>query len=607
MGTESNAYRDRWFIDVKGNITGPMTTANVMRDLMDGKISVSQRISFDGKEWAAICNTAHFENALKELFKALSSQTIQDGNEAPLLQNSQISEVSTIRSLENITEGISEQLSHARHLEEMVATTQKLNIILKEISLKKKVIRQATEAEREETHPDDEDVFLSLPNKFPSLASLFKGKSTRRQRIVYSLLLILMLSGAGLEAWRANEERAAQELAAKRLAEAKLARIKGDYGKAISSFQSIKDGQTIDGLSTTELLDMADAHAQGNDFAHSDSLVHQALARSKEPGDIARAHAIVGAVAMRNKNFDMATDAYEKSIQSKPLYPTLHNLAVIRLNQKKYDEAESLFLKALALPQNNEPYSRESALFGLLYAAAELDRTEREKNPETIENKRLTVVRNLFANAATSATKRSIEIKLAQCYLELEDGKIDAFNLHALEFIDAPQGSVESRTASSEPRLSLENSIDESPATWNRLYNLCISIYNRDRSSDLYAALYGACLARTHGPEAALPYVRYAHSKQPDDPIYLGLLGSLLFKTNKVEDAQRILVTNIDRLETSSRLGWKVLTRICEDQAKTDSLTAECQAVRTPASERAENSANAPGVIPTTDQDPSIH
>ncbi|MBK7889405.1 MAG: hypothetical protein IPJ84_00695 [Bdellovibrionales bacterium] len=372
MDTGSNAYRDRWFIDVKGNITGPMTTADVIRDLMDGKISVTQRISFDGKEWAAICNTPHFETALKDLFQALSSQTIQDGNESPLLQNSQVSEVSTIRSLDNITEGISEQLSHARHLEEMVATTQKLNILIKEVTLKKKSIRQEKEDTEDEVHPDDEDVFLSLPKKLPSIGSIFKGTSSRRQRFVYGFLLVLALCGGSLEIWRASEERAAQELAAKKLAEAKLARISGDYGKAISSFQSIKDGKTLEGLSTAELLDMADAHAQGKDFQHSDDLINQVLTRSTNPAEVARAHALSGVIAMQSKNFDGAAVAYEKSIQTKPLFPTLHNLAVIRLKQKKYSEAESLFLKALAQPDTEGSENREATLFGLLDAAAEL-------------------------------------------------------------------------------------------------------------------------------------------------------------------------------------------------------------------------------------------
>lgn len=605
MDTGSNAYRDRWFIDVKGNITGPMTTADIIRDLMDGKTSVTQRISFDGKEWAAICNTPHFETALKDLFQALSSQTIQDGNESPLLQNSQVSEVSTIRSLENITEGISEQLSHARHLEEMVATTQKLNSVLKEITLKKKTIRQEKEGEEDEIHPDDEDVFLSLPKKFPSLASIFKGRSTRRQRLVYGFLLVLALMGGGIELWRASEERAAQELAAKKLAEAKLARISGDYNKAISSFQSIKDGKTLESLSTAELLDMADAHAQGKDFQHSDELINQVLTRSTSPTDIARAHAMSGIIAMQTKNLDGAAIAYEKSIQTKPLYPTLHNLAVIRLKQKKYGEAESLFLKALALPETEGSNSREATLFGLLEVAAELDRAEREKVPETKENRRLSVVRGLFAQAAAAPTNRSVEFKLAQSFIELEDGKADAFQVHALEFIDASRTSAESRTSSSERKLSLESSVDESTTAWTNLYRLCMSVYNKDRGNDLHAAFYGSCLARTHGAEAALPYVRYAHSKRPDDPIYAGLLGTLLFESKKIEEAQRILVTNIDRLEASSKLGWKTLSRICEDQAKTDNLTAECQAVRMPASDRTENITNAPGVIPTTVQPPS--
>lgn len=602
MDTGSNAYRDRWFIDVKGNITGPMTTADVIRDLMDGKISVTQRISFDGKEWAAICNTPHFETALKDLFQALSSQTIQDGNESPLLQNSQVSEVSTIRSLENITEGISEQLSHARHLEEMVATTQKLNNVLKEITLKKKTIREEKDDNEDQVHPDDEDVFLSLPRKLPSLASIFKGTSTRRQRLVYGFLLVLALSGGGLEIWRASEERAAQELAAKKLAEAKLARISGDYSKAISSFQSIKDGKTLRNLSTTELLDMADAHAQGNDFQHSDELINQVLSRSTNPTEIARAHALAGMIAMQSKNVDGAAVAYEKSIQVTPLFPTLHNLGVIRLKQKKYAEAESLFLKALAQPETEGSENREATLFGLLEVAAELDRAEREKVPGTGENRRLTVVRGLFAHAASAPTKRSVEIKLAQSFIELEDGKSDAFQVHALEFIDASRNSAESRTPSSNRKPSLESSIDESTATWTNLYKLCTSVYNKDRSNDLNAAFYGSCLARTHTANAALPYVQYAHSKRPDDPIYAGLLGTLLFESKRVDEAQRILVTNIDRLESSSKLGWKTLTRICEDQAKTDNLTAECQAVRTPASDRTENITNAPGVIPTTVQ-----
>ncbi|MBK7889406.1 MAG: hypothetical protein IPJ84_00700 [Bdellovibrionales bacterium] len=233
------------------------------------------------------------------------------------------------------------------------------------------------------------------------------------------------------------------------------------------------------------------------------------------------------------------------------------------------------------------------------------DRAEREKVPETKENRRLTVVRGLFAHAAAAPTKRSVELKLAQSFIELEDGKADAFQIHALEFIDASRNGAESRTPSSERKLSLESSIDESTVEWTSLYKLCTTVYNKDRSNDLNAAFYSSCLARTHSADAALPYIRFAHSKRPEDPIYAGLLGTLLFESKKVEEAQRILVTNIDQLEASSKLGWKTLTRICEDQAKTDNLTAECQAVRTPASDRTENITNAPGVIPTTVQPPS--
>lgn len=599
MDSASNTYRDRWFIDDKKNITGPLTTANVIRELMDGKISVSHRVSFDGKSWAAICNTEHFETALRDLGHALAKQTIRDGSEPPLLQNSQVSEVSTIASFENLTEGISEQLDHARHLGELVASTQKINSLLKELKLKKRSVRTEQENTEEDVAPEDEDVFFALPKKFPSLAALFKGKSSRRARIVYVALLLLVSIGAGIEFWNLNQERAAQELANKKLEEAQLARLSGDYGKAISSFQSLKGSKALENLSTKELLDMADAHAQGNDYQQSEALIAQAQARANSPAEAARANALSGMIAMRTNKLESAAAFFEKAVKAEPLYPPLHNLGIIRLKQKKYGEAEALLLKALAVPDSQVSINREATLFGLLEVAIELDQADRRAVPDSKVNRRLSNIRGLFEHAAGMPTKRAAELKLAQSVIEAEDDKADAFRVMALDFIDAPRNNGELSSAPSAKIIrSLESALDESVANWTSLYRLCMAVYNKNRGSELNAAFYGACLARTHGAEAALPYVRFAHLKTPGDPIYAGLFGALLFETKKSNEALQILGSNIDQIETGSRLGWKTLTQICEQKSTANELSAECQAVRTPASERMDRVNNAPGVIP---------
>ncbi|CAN5635876.1 hypothetical protein BH10BDE1_BH10BDE1_10820 [soil metagenome] len=535
------ADADRWFVQIKGQIIGPIPGAKVLERLVTDEITVIHRVSRDRRTWAAICNTPFFEDLIQYRIRAYTGETANVGQMRAGGDDEPEFEVSQVFGLHGATDNISEQLDHARQLEELTANIQKLNFLRKEIALKKQTITHEKEAdESAQMHPDDENVFIAAAQKKARFTDLFKGSENSKKRL-YILLAFVVIGGLGTQgAVMYNDHKKIDEDRAK-LQQALAAEASGDYAKAIASVKGIKSSSLSnrDFASAKELINLADAHIRGKDPKTGRALLSQAMAMNPTPAEKARAHILQAVLATDSGNLVQASAELEESLKSEELYSTLHNLGVLKLKLKKPLEAEPLLLKAIAVTEQSVGLDTSPTVIAAFEAALALDRADADAaktrsatDEAPMKMRRLESVTQMLEAALKKTTIWREELLLAISVTHFELGEIEAFQLSAVELMDSTPNSTDEK---------LKSGFDYDLSKWNQLYKYCTEIYNKPKATDFVAAFYSACLKRSHGASQALPFAKYALALRPTDPVYIGLTAELLLELKQDNDAQTIL------------------------------------------------------------------
>jgi tetratricopeptide (TPR) repeat protein len=562
---------DRWFIQIKGQIVGPMPGQKVLARVISDELTVMSRVSSDRKNWKAICNVSFFEDLVNSRIRAYAGKTEVVGQMGQGIEDETPFETNELNFNEVHTgaiQGISEQLVHARQLEELTANIQKLNAIKKEILLKRKTVAVERDRDDSEEHPDDQNVFISKPVKRFSVKEMFSGNVRHRKMAIASAVLLVggLIGTISYSAYRDRQEQIALETKAKAEAEA---RSRGEYQKAAAS----GDNQ-IKNATAEELLALAETQLKGKNHAASKLAVKQALAMTLDSSNRARAHAISAAISaaisVAAGDLDLAAEQYTESLQHVELYGTLHGVGILNIRRGNYEEAERFFLKALQLP-NPSPADRVITLVQLFETALALDKKVAAENAATtapgaapkaaVPNMattmattmaRTTASLNLVAEAIATTTVGRDRLLLTKAMGDFYLGNKEGFQTSAIELIDEPL----------DPNAeNLKSELDDDLAQWQNLVRHCAIAYNQPPINGLTAAFYAACLSRSHGPAQALPFAKYAFTVNNKDPLFGALYSSVLLSTGDAESAEKILIDN-PSFANSSKVARFVLSEI---------------------------------------------
>lgn len=551
---------DRWFLEVKGQVTGPFFGIKILERLLKDEVLVLHRVSRDRQNWKAICNTPFFEELVGERIRAYSGESSGVGQMKPGGDHEEF-EVSEIFGLHGATDGITEQLEHARQLEELTANIQKLNWLRKEIIHNRKTVFVEKEDIKDEVHPEDQNVFVPLAPKKTKWQELFKTPNPVYRKRMFILLGVIVVGLSLTQGYSFFTSLGASAEDKAKLKAATDAQASGDYAKAIAAFKGIKGSSLADAnfASAKQLLDLADAHIAGKDPKTGQMLLKKAMEMKLTPADAARAHALQSIIASQAGDLQQATVELEASLKLSEIYSTLHNLAILKIKAKKQAEAEPLLLKALEVAGKTPGLDTGATVIALFETAYDLDtkafadslkQPAIEGAPPFRMTRLETVAELLDLSKKSSGLKQ--QLHLASAVTRATLNQLEAFKRAAYELIDM----VPSR----EP--SVVHDLDFDLLRWPRLVRFCTDVYKQQPKTDQFgAAFYGACLWRSHAAAQAIPFAKYALSLRRDDPLFVGLAATLLIELNQTEEAKKILFAD-GKPVTGSKLSAAAFERL---------------------------------------------
>lgn len=547
---------DRWFVQINGQIAGPMPGEKVLARIIFDELNVMSRVSQDRKNWKAICNVPFFEELVNSHIRAYTGKTELVGQMRPGCEDEtpfEASEVNFSALHTEAIEGISEQLDHARQLEELTANIQKLNAIKKEILLKRKTVIVERDSHDDTEHPEDRNVFISKPAKKFSIREMFSGNVRHRKVAIASAVLIIggFLGTVSYTMYQDQKEQVALET--KRKADAE-AQANAEYEKVAMGRESDAANKNA---SAEELLALAETHLKGKNHSAGQLAIKQALTMTLDRSNRARAHAISAAISVATGDLDHASLQYTQSLQHVELYGTLHGAGILNVRRGNYEDAERLFLKALQLPTSNDS-DRVITLVHLFEMAVALDKKSAAehaaKGADHPGMARLTATIPLVAEALATAKAGRDKLLLVKTMGHFYLGENAAFQTSAVELIDDPSDSKIQK---------LDTDLDDDLAQWQHLVKHCANVYNQPPINGFGAAFYAACLTRSHGPSQALPFAKYAFATNSKDSIFGSLYASALFAAGEMDAAEKILTDNASFAD-SSKLARHVLAELAK-------------------------------------------
>jgi tetratricopeptide (TPR) repeat protein len=538
----------RWFLNMQGEIRGPVPAMNIVKSLLAGEFTVVQRVSRDGVNWVAVCNEPHFETIIKGLIDDLTNGA--EAKEATAITPLGDENTNTgFSNLDSIRAGISEQLAKAQKLTEVNFNTGALRTLLSSIEAKKKlVIEEAPPAETVQP----EEMFVHKVNP--------KREAERKKRHFQLLFKIFIYLGAlggivvSIDAFLKYRDRSQVELNEKLKAQALQAKALGEYDRALNLFRGIDKPELLD---PKTLLAMAEASVGAKRYPEGHSLVSQVLSRSKDAGDRAKALSLSGVMAMNEGDLSQAEAELEKSIKEGELYPALHNMGILFLDRGEAEKAEPFLLKALTTGSDDKALT--------LLALFEVSRTLEEpgaaaaKNPEPPATDRRSKVDTMLEEYAAKSDNFSNEILLSRIVLNLSLKRPELAEPLIAHFIDRDPGVPLKRDASFE--------LSRSRITDDRVLRWCSDAYTRERTKPWLNALIARCLLKPSGPAKSLPYATFASHSLPAAAEPRGLAAYILLKLSRAPEAHDLLRGSEADPKKLSRLALMTLIEVCIKEA----------------------------------------
>ena len=490
----------QWIVEIRGERHGPMTTQQVVHRLMRKELKVINRVSETDEGWVAICNEPIFEEYIHRLIEQVARQVAEGSmakaaaeeegvNDDSTVVSQDLGELSGVFNMNAIKQGISDQLSHAKELQQASQNLTLLRNLLSEIRIKRKVVIVADDkppAEEDEIHPDDKDVYVLTKRNFSDYVS--SGSS----KLLFSVLLIAVFSWLGIQ-WKEKREK-----------DEELAMIEAQQEKRMKNMYSgtLGNENEVMTLNPEDLIQKANQMLGEQRNKTEWSLVETSKSGVYMPVGVSR------------------PDNYK---EQRDVFRALNKQAYEFLLGGELKRAEEFLLKSLAL------YSEEKHIAILLLAETAILLNQAEKSKlSQIRLRQIISIINKYRSANEGASTKLYVAEMAM-YYTLDDRR--GLKRTVNKFLEQhPRGEKEPGTVGYLQKVS-----------WSGLIPHCINIYGSDNADARMSAMLAGCLVRTPSANKAEPYIYYAYKKKPGDELIKNLLGWVYFDIGQYNKAKKLL------------------------------------------------------------------
>lgn len=538
--------KGRWFVDISGQIRGPIEAHRVIQELIRGELKVIHRVSQDGKQWRAICNEPKFVEAIEHLIAQLNERLENSAVTNNNVQKKAVGEDTGFHNIGEISLSISEQLNQAKKLEEMKANVSSLRQLLSEINAKKKITLSEQVAKPipvEEIHPEDKDDYGNVAevNVWLSLEKLFKKIefSGLKQNLLLNLMVLLVVGGwlgyAAVSAYFEQKHQQEIDLAREQARQVLLRMSLKEYDQAILDFEKINDFGVIE---PKVVLEIAAGCVVGKKYDKAEKLLRMIETTLADLPLRSRLYALQGFLAAQNERIDEAIVKYDLSLKDQENFPALHNLAVLYILKKQMEMAEPLLLKAVRI--NGVDHS--STFLALFEVAHRLDLEQKDELEKFSRLKKLEQMLALYKGNLNSFHSEMLVGKILSASLVKNEEKIAEL---ASVFMDLD--------LSAQVVGTLPFDLDFRLATWEHMVSWCQTVLKTDLRSSWKNAFYAKCAAPIKGAATVLPYATYAANTSPEDMPIVGFLANLQLDVGDLTSAEVTLTKNKAKLHGSSK------------------------------------------------------
>ncbi|MCB0407676.1 MAG: hypothetical protein KDD34_05680 [Bdellovibrionales bacterium] len=496
MRQNTNISKIQWLVEIRGQKQGPFTTHQIVERLMRKDLKIVHRVSETDGGWVAICNEPIFEQHILNLIDQVSEH-VSKGEEARSKDkdntsddDSHWSDLSGIHNLNVKSLGISEQLNHAKELQQASVNLMLLRNLLSEIRIKRKIVITEQEKELEDQlHPDDRDQYIAPPVKISDYLS-----SGTTKFFMSLLVLVIGILGA-MEVKSYLEKRELQEQALKD----QEAKLRQKYGEA-----KISKKDQIASLTEDQLLKMVN---QELGIDKNGKSIKWTLLETQAQKQIIKYES--------GEEVDVETHEHLSEALVVKAYEHLLTGDVVK--------AEEYLLKSIQL------YSPDRApAIILLMETALLIHANAPSNTSRL---RLEEVLHIIKERKQEVKAGIAKLKVAEITILLALNRKENLSQLAKEFLKLhPSQDTDKFEVGYKLKVS-----------WSGLLAHCISIYQADKTNALMSAVLGSCLIRSDKKDKAEPYIYYAYKKDPKNTLIRDLLGYTYFVTGDLEKSKKLL------------------------------------------------------------------
>lgn len=473
--------KDRWYVDVRGNVS-IMGTDEILERLYNGELKVVHRISRNKQDWCAICNEASFEKRLQDELKALSAETF---GETPIVKVSDLEEGSKTElgfDVEAVQGQITDQLSQAKRMTELGLALSNVRRLLADISANKKTVHSGPVSTKEEDllHVEDRDVFVK------DAASIAQDKKVTRERMsklirVGGAICFFAFAISLVLDYQSEKEKKKEEVVAKQTSRTQLST---KYYSALNNLNMTGQPKVVG-----EVVTGTPVEVDPND--HFVERYHSAL-DFLQRGDYQSAEgALLDSLQYRG---------HDKAPVALALFETAWklDLADIRVQRAQVAAAVSNGEQEVFVAS----YDRIRALKELL---------------------------NKFTDPEHPLTGELSLVKVAVAVLL---GEAELVNV-ARTFIEQyPHESA---------KTNLEPGLNYTRWSWYRMCPWLVEAMKDDRANAYLNASLASCMVRAENHLGSKPYIDYAYKKIPDDFSIEALAGHVYLLSGETDKAKAII------------------------------------------------------------------